>query len=225
MIPVAILMPSQSTPVGQSTGLCNIEQTALIRRPTLQASSAITTRIQAPVAEGPVALPPDLTRVNQGSAAMGTIHSFARLQPFDPITRDAMGLAFDTAWQEWLVSGTHLASSAYAATTRKALALHIVDLAQCGERDVNRLRDDAVAFVLDALSLAQEPEAALAMEPEVQSRADSVLSQSGSRIRRTTYWVGDRPVSLVYIPALADEHPETIDYKRPAQARIANHAH
>ena len=143
---------------------------------------------------------------------MGTIHSFARLQPFDPITRDAMGLAFDTAWQEWLVSGTHLASSAYAATTRKALALHIVDLAQCGERDVNRLRDDAVAY---ALSLAQEPEEALALEPAAQSRADPVLSQSGSRIRRTTYWVGDKPVSLVYIPALADAHPETVNDERP----------
>jgi hypothetical protein len=61
------------------------------------------------------------------------------------------------------------------------------------------------------LSLAREPEAALAQEPEAQSRADPVLSQSGSRIRRTTYWVSDKPVSLVYIPALADEHPETIN--------------
>jgi hypothetical protein len=67
----------------------------------------------------------------------------------------------------------------------------------------------------DALSLAQEPEAALAQEPEAQSLADSVPSQSGSRIRRTTYWVGDKPVSLVYIPALADEHPETINDERP----------
>jgi hypothetical protein len=136
-----------------------------------------------------------------------------------------MGLAFESAWQKLLVSGTHLASSAYADATREALAMHIIELAKRGERDADRLRDDAVVFVLHKLSLAQEPEAALAMQPEAQSRADSVLSQSGSRIRRTTYWVGDRPVSLVYIPALADEHPETIDYKRPAQARIANHAH
>jgi hypothetical protein len=41
-----------------------------------------------------------------------------------------------------------------------------------------------------------------------------VLSQPASRIRRTTYWVGDKPVSLVYIPALADEHPETINDER-----------
>src|SRR5262245_63438525 len=38
-----------------------------------------------------------------------------------------------------------------------------------------------------------------------------VLSHHASRIRRTTYWVGDKPVSLVYIPPLADEHPETIN--------------
>jgi hypothetical protein len=141
---------------------------------------------------------------------MGTIHPFAQLQPLDPC--DAMGLAFDSAWQELLTSSPSLASSAYADATREALATHIIDMAQRGERDVNRLRDDAVAFVLDALSLAQEP--ALALEPEAQSRADPMLSQSG-HIRRTTYWVGDKPVSLVYIPALADEHPETINDERP----------
>jgi hypothetical protein len=43
--------------------------------------------------------------------------------------------------------------------------------------------------------------------------ADPLLSQPASRIRRTTYWVGDKPVSLVYIPALAEEHPETINDK------------
>ena len=43
-----------------------------------------------------------------------------------------------------------LASSGYAEATREALAMHIIDLAKRGERDVNRLRDDAVAFVLQA---------------------------------------------------------------------------
>jgi hypothetical protein len=94
---------------------------------------------------------------------MGTIHPFARLQPFDPITCDAMGLAFEGAWQELLMSSTGLVSSANADATREALAMHIVDIAQRGERDVNRLRDNAVAFVLDALALAQEP---FALEPE-----------------------------------------------------------
>jgi hypothetical protein len=61
-----------------------------------------------------------------------------------------MGLAFDSAWQKLLMSGTHLASSAYADATREALAMHIIDLAKTGEHDVIRLRDDAVGFVLDA---------------------------------------------------------------------------
>jgi hypothetical protein len=86
---------------------------------------------------------------------MGTVHPFKEGQPFDPATCDAMGLAFDSAWQKLLVSGTHLAASWYADATREALAMHIIDLAKRGERDVNRLRDDAVAFVLDALQRKQ----------------------------------------------------------------------
>ena len=82
---------------------------------------------------------------------MASIHPFPQPQPFDPDTCEAMGLAFDTAWQKLLVSGTHLASSAYADAAREAIAMHIIDLAKRGERDVNRLRDDAVAFVLGAL--------------------------------------------------------------------------
>jgi hypothetical protein len=86
---------------------------------------------------------------------MGTIHPFKEGQPFDAATCEAMGLAFNTAWQKLLLSGTHLASSVYADATREALAIHIIDLAKRGVRDVNRLRDDAVAFVLDALQRKQ----------------------------------------------------------------------
>lgn len=85
---------------------------------------------------------------------MGTTHPFAAHQPFDPQMAHAMGLAFDTAWQKLLVSGSALAASGYAEATREALAMHIIDLAKAGERDINRLRDDAVAFVLQALQPA-----------------------------------------------------------------------
>jgi hypothetical protein len=84
---------------------------------------------------------------------MGTVHPFKEHQPFDPATCEAMGLAFNTAWQKLLVSGTHLASSIYAAATREALAMRIIDLAKRGERDVNRLRDDAVAHVKELLEV------------------------------------------------------------------------
>ncbi len=86
---------------------------------------------------------------------MGTVHPFKEHQQFDPATCEAMGLAFDTAWQKLLASGSHLASSVYADPTREALAMHIINSAKRGERDVNRLRDDAVAFVLDALQRKQ----------------------------------------------------------------------
>jgi hypothetical protein len=81
---------------------------------------------------------------------MGTIHPIFEHKPFDPAVCDAMGLAFDGAWQKLLVSGTALAAPGYADTTREALAMHIIDSAKTGERDVIRLRDDAVAVVLKA---------------------------------------------------------------------------
>jgi hypothetical protein len=87
---------------------------------------------------------------------MATAHPFAATQPFDAATCDAMGLAFETAWQKLLVSGKGLASSTYADATREALAMHIIDLAKTGVSDVNRLRDDAVAFVLDAQQRRQK---------------------------------------------------------------------
>ena len=82
---------------------------------------------------------------------MGTVHPFAEHKPFDPEAAAAMGLAFDAAWQKLLVRGTHLAAPWHAEATREALAMQIIDVAKTGERDVNRLRDDAVAFVLHAL--------------------------------------------------------------------------
>ena len=79
---------------------------------------------------------------------MGTVLPFAERKPFDPDTCDAMGAAFESAWQRLLVAGTDLAASSYADATREALAMHIIDSAKQGVHDVNRLRDDAVVFVL-----------------------------------------------------------------------------
>jgi hypothetical protein len=45
-----------------------------------------------------------------------------------------MGVAVDNAWQQPLVSGSKLATSVYADATKEALALHIVERAQRGER-------------------------------------------------------------------------------------------
>ena len=67
---------------------------------------------------------------------MGSVHPFA---VFDPEAAEAMALAFNTAWQSLLVSGSELASSEYAEGTREELALRIIKTAQHGERDATRL--------------------------------------------------------------------------------------
>jgi hypothetical protein len=82
---------------------------------------------------------------------MGSIHPIAKQKIFEPATCEALGEAFESAWQRLLVSGSALASSRYADATREALAMHIIDLAQRGERNLHRLQDDAVAFVRGAL--------------------------------------------------------------------------
>jgi hypothetical protein len=66
-----------------------------------------------------------------------------------------------------------------------------------------------------------------------RSSAARSSSMPGRGIRRTTYWAFGKPVSLAYIPALADEHPEAIsdepstparsDYELPSEGRVSTH--
>jgi hypothetical protein len=51
--------------------------------------------------------------------------------------------AFDQAWKAVEESGVCFASGTYKNATREILALRIIEIAQLGERDPNRLRDDA----------------------------------------------------------------------------------
>jgi hypothetical protein len=74
---------------------------------------------------------------------------------FEPATCKSLGVAFEAAWQKLLVSDSALASSSYADATREALAMHIIDLAQRGEHDVIRLRDESIAFVMRAIPQEQ----------------------------------------------------------------------
>jgi len=62
------------------------------------------------------------------------------------------------------------------------------------------------------------------MGPHARPRRSSAARcpfLSGKAIRRTTYWAFGKPVSLAYIPALADEHPEAtiISHEPPTPAR------
>jgi hypothetical protein len=52
--------------------------------------------------------------------------------------------AFDEAWKTVQDSGVSFASNGHSEATREFLALRIVEMAQLGERDSDRLRDDAI---------------------------------------------------------------------------------
>ena len=52
--------------------------------------------------------------------------------------------AFDQAWKAVEDTGVCFASEVYKNATRELLALRIIETAQLGERDPNRLRDDAL---------------------------------------------------------------------------------
>jgi hypothetical protein len=55
--------------------------------------------------------------------------------------------AFDQAWKAVEESGVCFASSTYKNAAREVLALRIIEIAQLGERDPNRLRDDALLYL------------------------------------------------------------------------------
>ena len=55
--------------------------------------------------------------------------------------------AFDQAWRAIEQSGLCFSSDAYKNATRELLALRIIEIAQLGERDPNRLRDDALLYL------------------------------------------------------------------------------
>jgi hypothetical protein len=55
--------------------------------------------------------------------------------------------AFETAWKTVEESRASVATTGQAEATRELLALRIIEIAQLGERDPNRLRDDALAYL------------------------------------------------------------------------------
>jgi hypothetical protein len=58
--------------------------------------------------------------------------------------------ALEQAWNSVQQSGATLAGGGDAEATRELLALRIIEIAQLGERDPNRLRDDALAYLARA---------------------------------------------------------------------------
>jgi hypothetical protein len=55
--------------------------------------------------------------------------------------------AFDRAWKAVQDSGAPFATEGHATATRELLALRIIEIAQLGERDPNRLCDDTLLYL------------------------------------------------------------------------------
>ncbi|HET9904336.1 MAG TPA: hypothetical protein VFQ27_11620 [Xanthobacteraceae bacterium] len=65
----------------------------------------------------------------------------------DPETAKMLGGAFEEAWALLESSGNPLTRPPHAEETREQLALHIINAARHGEREIARLRDSAVALI------------------------------------------------------------------------------
>jgi hypothetical protein len=72
------------------------------------------------------------------------IDSLLKNSTFGPETTALLASAFDTAWDTIKKSGSPLAADDKAASTREVLAKRIIEMGQRGERDRQRLVDDAL---------------------------------------------------------------------------------
>ena len=76
-----------------------------------------------------------------------SIIPFLRGAAFDPEAIAILGAAFDAVWDTVRKSGSPLADEAQAAITRERLAKRIIELGQKGERNHQRLVEDALAHL------------------------------------------------------------------------------
>jgi len=60
---------------------------------------------------------------------------------------ELMHAAFERAWRSLQDCGSLYATPAWAERTRETLGLRIIEAVQAGERDVDRLHDDAVEYL------------------------------------------------------------------------------
>lgn len=77
----------------------------------------------------------------------GNVKSSAAHQIFEPETAEAMGAAFDSAWQSLLMQGSPLTLDA--GWAREQLALRIIDVTRHGITDAAQLREDALTHLAD----------------------------------------------------------------------------
>jgi len=66
---------------------------------------------------------------------------------FDDETTQLLGAAFEAAWEKVETAGSARADDSQAALTRDALAKRIIELAKRGERDPDRLVENALDYL------------------------------------------------------------------------------
>jgi hypothetical protein len=66
---------------------------------------------------------------------------------FGPETTILLGAAFDAVWEALQASGSLLTESQNAASTREAIAKHLIAMVQRGERNRDRLIEDVLGQV------------------------------------------------------------------------------
>jgi len=71
-------------------------------------------------------------------------HPTAASAAFDA---ELMHAAFERAWRSLQDCGSLYATPAWAERTRETLGLRIIEAVQAGERDIDRLHDDAVEYL------------------------------------------------------------------------------
>ena len=71
---------------------------------------------------------------------------------FDPAVAAMMGRAFEAAWSTLRERGELKLAEEREAWAKEMIALRIIDEAQRGERDPDRLRDDALTYLGQAIS-------------------------------------------------------------------------
>jgi hypothetical protein len=77
------------------------------------------------------------------------IVSLIRDAGFNPDDTHILTKAFDRAWIKFQSSGHALAGETCAPSTRALLAKRIIETAQKGERSVDRLVEDGVAYLAE----------------------------------------------------------------------------
>ena len=81
---------------------------------------------------------------------MSNLDMLAFIQPetdFNPEIIEVLASAFENAWDRLQKSGSRFARPGYSRAAREVIAKRIIEMAQLGMKDPQKLTDDAVQFL------------------------------------------------------------------------------